>query len=116
MPDEGHDPAQIRMFILDVLRHDDIENLVSILKLLNNRGCIGWRAFWPEEFSPGEVVPQLQHLVHEGLVRALRETGQGDELEPITPDRINATDERLWFALTDAGRHAWNEWDPPTTA
>ena len=114
MATTGRDLGQLRMFILDVLRHDDIENLGSILKLLNNPGCIGWRVFWPDDFVAGEIIPQLCALAAEGQVHALRETGRGDEFEPISPEQIVA-DERIWFALTDAGRRAWDEWNPPTT-
>lgn len=113
MASMGRDFKQLRMFILDALRHDDIENLDSILKLLNNPGCIGWRVFWPGDFVVGEVVPQLRALATEGKVQSLRETGRGDELEPIAPDQI-VTDERIWFALTDVGREAWDAWRPPT--
>lgn len=113
MATTGRDLGQLRMFILDVLRHDDIENLDSILKLLNNPGCIGWRVFWPDDFVAAEVLPQLCVLAAEGKVQALRETGRGDEFEPIAAGQIVA-DERIWFSLTDVGREAWDAWDPPT--
>jgi hypothetical protein len=113
MVTKERDFGQLRMFILDVLRHDDIENLSSVLELLNNPGCIGWRVFWPDDFTANEVVPELRGLGSEGCVQAMQETGQGDELVPIPPEEITA-DDRIWFGLTDAGRKAWDAWIPPT--
>lgn len=103
------------MFILDVLRHDDIEQLSSILKLMNNDACIGWREFWPHDFTPQEVIPALEDLVRAGYVTAWCEEESVDELSQITVDRldVNRDKESLWFALTDKGRRLWNQWEPP---
>ena len=107
------DFGQLRMFILDVLRHDDIESLSSVLNMLNNPGCIGWRVFWPDDFTANEVVPELRGLATEGLIKARQETGDGDQLVPISPEQISQ-DESIWFALTDRGREMWDAWTPPT--
>lgn len=106
---------QIRMFILDVLRHDVIEQVPSILKLLNNDGGIGWREFWPHDFTVDEVVPALEGLVRAGYVRALREQGSGDQLVPVCSLEldIGRDQDTLWFELTDEGRRVWGQWEPP---
>ena len=111
---DERDLSHLRMFILDVLRHDDIENCPSILRMLNNRGCIGWREFWPSDFSDVEVLQELRHLAGEGHIQVLREIGQENQLEPIALDLITEIDEHVWFALTDSGRDAWAQWDPPS--
>src|SRR5437899_12546210 len=72
---------QLPMFILDVLRHDDVEQLPSILKMMNNAGCIGWRGCWPRDFTREEVIPALESLIRLGRVRAFTE-GPGEELLP----------------------------------
>jgi hypothetical protein len=109
---------QISMFVLDVLRHDDIEQLSSILKLMNNDGCIGWREFWPHDFAADEVIPVLEGHVRAGYVTAWREHDSTDELLPVTADKLDVRrdQEDLWFALTDKGRALWNQWDPPQSS
>jgi hypothetical protein len=107
--------TQLDMFILDVLRHDDIEPMSSILKLMNNDGCIGWREFWPSDFTPDDVIPALEALVRAGYVSAWREQESVDDLLPVSVDRldIKRDQESLWFALTEKGRALWNHWEPP---
>lgn len=103
------------MFILDVLRHDIIEQVPSIVKMLNNDGCIGWRDCWPQDFTEQEVVPVLESLVREGYVQVLREVESGNDVAPIpiAEANIRQDQDNLWFSLTDAGRQLWNNWEPP---
>ena len=106
---------QLDMFILDVLRHDVIEQVSSIVRLLNDRTCIGWREFWPHDFSVSEVVPSLLDLVRADLVRALREEEGKEQLVPIPCGQLNACEaEEVWFSLTEEGRRRWEEWVPPS--
>ena len=102
------------MFILDVLRHDEAEQLRSILSLLNNAGCIGWRDCWPRDFTSEDVIPVLAELVRLGQVRLLAE-GPGDDLTPreLTEVNISQDLDKLWFELTESGRQAWAQWEPP---
>lgn len=113
----GTDKYQLTMFVLDVLRHDAVEQVSSILKLLNDPGPIGWRDFWPHDFSTQEVVPALQDLMRNGHVQAFREDGGAGELQPLAVEQAEvATDySALWFGLTEKGRELWNGWDPPTS-
>lgn len=103
------------MFILDVLRHDAIEQLSSIVKMLNNDACIGWRDCWPRDFTAEEIVPVLEQLVKEGLVDVLREDESGNEVVPISIETVDVQGEMdvLWFAMTARGRERWSEWTPP---
>lgn len=108
------------MFVLDVLRHDVGAQLSSILKLLNNDGCIGWREFWPHDFTSEEVIPILLSLERAGSVRALHEiipddTGNG--LAPLPVGQITPADcGDVWFALTARGRRLWEQWEPAVSA
>lgn len=103
------------MFVLDVLRHDVVEQVSSIVRLLNDRTCIGWRQFWPHDISSSEVVPALLDLERSGLVRALQETEGKDQLVPIPSGQLDASyAEVVWFALTEKGRRLWEEWEPPS--
>ncbi|GIW85587.1 MAG: hypothetical protein KatS3mg107_1247 [Gemmataceae bacterium] len=110
-----HFGTHLPMFILDVLRHDVIEQLSSIVKMLNNDGCIGWRNYWPHDFTEDEVAPVLRTLVEEGYVQALRENETSDEVVPISFAELNLErdQEVLWFSLTEKGRQLWNKWEPP---
>jgi hypothetical protein len=106
---------QLDMFVLDVLRHDVVEQLSSVVRLLNDTTCIGWRQFWPHDFSSSEVVPALLDLERSGLVRALRETEGENQLAPIPSGQLDSSEaEEVWFGLTEKGRRLWEEWEPPS--
>ena len=105
-------PPVLEMFVLDVLQHDVAEQVPSILRLLNNRGCIGWRDFWPHDFSAEEVTAALRQLVHTGLVELFSEDHAGTLSVCDKPD-WNAPMESLWFGIASAGRAKWGEWEPP---
>ncbi len=106
---------QLKMFILDVLRHDVVEQIPSILNLLNDDGGVGWRDCWPSDFVADEIVPALERLVREGLVRVLREQESGNDLLPVNLQQLDVKRDQgsLWFELTDAGRKVWDQWIPP---
>ncbi len=90
---------QLRMFILDVLQHDVAENIDSILRLLNNTGCIGWRQFWSHDFTKREVVDAIHTLVHDGLILPFHEDATVGELVPENPSEISIQHDAraLWF-------------------
>ena len=106
---------QLRMFILDVLRHDVIEQVPSIIKMLNDDGGIGWRDCWPHDFSEREVLPELELLVRSGHVQVLLEQESGNEVVPIPISEADVGHNWscLWFGLTPSGRDLWNNWVPP---
>ncbi|HQU43730.1 MAG: hypothetical protein B7Z73_01250 [Planctomycetia bacterium 21-64-5] len=103
------------MFVLDVLRHDAVEQVSSIVRLLNDTsGCVGWREFWPRDFTTTEVVSALVALEHDGHVRALRESSTEDDLLAVPSGQLDSSAcEETWFALTADGRRLLDEWDPP---
>lgn len=106
--------SDVGMFIIDVLRHDDIENINSIINLLNDDGCIGWRCFRSEDFTKTEILEQLAELIQRGLVTALHENRQeAGDYSLVTIQDITDTADSIWFALTEAGWQAWNTWSPP---
>ena len=112
----------LKMFVVDVLRHDAVEQISSILRLLNNTGCIGWRDQWPHDFTAQEVESALAHLIQEGLVCPFRERTENDPNEanedgfvaiPVVDFRFAGERDSLWFHLTRKGREAWSRWEPP---
>jgi len=105
----------LAMFILDVLRHDT-EPISSIVKMLNNEGCIGWREFWPHDFTIEEVTAAIGELAQHGLVSVLEYDARrkGLVLVEASDERIRNGQSDFWFAITPAGRDVWDAWDPPT--
>ncbi len=110
--DTRHD---LPMFVLDVLRHDVIEQLPSIIKMLNNDGCIGWRFCWTHDFTTEEVIPVLRGLIAGGFVELVCEEEFGNQVIPVAIENVNLDEasDRLWFGLTQKGLEQWSTWNPP---
>ena len=104
----------LSMFILDVMRHDDAENISSIVNMLNDdSGSIGWREFWLHDFTREEVLWAMNELIAQKFVQPLREgTARMERVDARTVNLQKKSDD-LWFALTKAGRQAWQKWIPP---
>lgn len=107
--------ADLGMFVLDVLRYD-IEQLDSIVKLLNDDSCVGWRMFWPRDFTAADVMDALPGLIAEKRVDVFELSNDGGELVPVDMSRLNLKGKAAsyWFLLTERGRAAWDAWEPPT--
>jgi len=107
-------PAILDMFVLDALRHDAAEQLPSIIRLLNNRGCIGWREFWAADFSEEEVMASLRKLTAIGMVEVLSEDDSAT-LRACEKPNWNVSQNSLWFGMSSSGRTAWEQWEPPSS-
>lgn len=114
-PDKSahRDFGNLKMFILDVLRWDELEGVQNIQDMLNEERTIGWRDQWPHDFTKGEIVPALLELVNSGMIAAYESSRDrmvaldAQELE----DRANL--DEVWFHLTKLGRIRWQSWHPP---
>lgn len=104
---------EIDYFVLDTLAND-IEDLESVLCILNSPSELGWRDQHPDPFTREEVVPSLLRAIRFRTVEAciyseeekcLVGAGGG-----VVPDG-NLDD--LWFRLTSKGRLVLDSWDPP---
>ena len=103
------------MFVRDVLRHDVIEQLSSILNLINNDGGVGWRDQWPRDFESQEVIRALRRLVALGdvvVVRVRTDRGGYDDDLDADPETF-PIDENTWFHLTPRGWASLEQWTPP---
>ncbi len=106
----GGDLPLLGYFILDVLRYD-IEQIPSVLSLLNDTGSVGWREFWDRDFERGEVREMLEYLAERGLVVPYADVG-GSELVPMPIERARQMrDEELWWLLDERGKEAWAKWE-----
>jgi hypothetical protein len=111
-PERDKTTDDLRMFILDVLRHD-VEEVASIVKMLNNRGCIGWRTFSDHDFTVQEVIPALQELLQKGLVASLSYDPEKGTLVPAEKGLNDLEGEEVYFELTLRGFAVWEKWSPP---
>jgi hypothetical protein len=106
-------PRDFLMFILDVMRHDEIENVPAIVNMLNDFETIGWRDHWPEDFTSSEVVGGIRELLSLKLIRALVYDGEAGRLiDSQTPVDIEDA-ENVWFRITELGWQVLAQWDPP---
>ena len=100
---------QLGYFVLDVLQYD-IEQMSSILGMLNATSDMGWRDSTERDFSAPEVREVLHYLAGGGLVIPYADLG-GEQLVPI--EKVSAkrrSDEDLWWLLSAEGEKVLNEW------
>ncbi len=104
----------LSMFILDVMRHDDAESILSIVNMLNDdSGSIGWREFWLHDFTREEVIWAMEELIAQKMIQPLREDAARFELVETRSANFQKDSDDLWFALTKTGKQAWQKWTPP---
>lgn len=111
------DLIALEMFVVDVLRYD-IEQISSIVNLLNNTGCIGWRDQWPADFQSDEIVSVIPSLVGKGYVDVYVYSKSQNALVPaceagFMPEGFAGNENAYWFLLTKKGMAAWELWSPP---
>ena len=108
--------SHLPMFIVDVLRHD-IEPLSSIVNMLNDAGCIGWREFWRRDFNEEEVISALRDLCRRGWVKVLvYSPAKGVCVDAPLDTDFTPNPSQFWFKLTKEGEGAWEKWEPPKQA
>ncbi len=102
----------IDMYVLDVLRHDEVEQLSSILNLLNDDGCIGWRSEWGRWFTEGEVWESLRRLTRARCVFVAAEEPGGLVRVEEGSAHFGLDDQgEIWFGLTEVGVRIWDQWE-----
>lgn len=109
----------VKMFVLDVLKYD-IEQISSIVNLMNNTGCIGWRVFSPTDFSKEDVIPVLGELIQNGYLDLYDYSEREKCLLPVgdigyLPGDFSGNEEQYWYLLTSKGRELLDIWDPPVS-
>jgi hypothetical protein len=112
--DEAHMDEQLTMFIVDVMRHDEVENVDGILQLINNSTSIGWRAAWPHDFTEEEIIKGLRMLLEGKMVRPLIYDEVSKQIVDWRGSSSPSLDLRnLWFRITELGWKKWQQWIPP---
>lgn len=104
--------ANLRMFIIDVLRHGGGAHFDGLLARLNNDGCIGWIDVAKREFTATDVIHQVKLMIVAGdvVVESMWD-GRGvlNTHEALTSE-WNAD---LLLSNTEAALADWNTWDSP---
>ena len=107
--------ALLDLYVLDALA-DDIEDMESILRMLNNR-TVGWRDEWGKDFERLDVVTALSRLAKGGQVLVYRLDPDGRELIEAPQQTLPpSTYDDVWFGLTPAGRMRHQTWKEHTSA
>jgi len=101
----------IRMCVADAMQDDEIENISSVRRMLNNDSESSWRAARGKEFSIEEVTTAVRELLAEGMLTPCAELPSGG-CSPVPIEQVETVFaiESLWFHLEQSGRHALQEW------
>ncbi len=100
-------------FVLDTLAND-LEDLPSILRILNSPTELGWRDQHLAPFVRDEVVPSLIGAVRRGHVEACVYDGEQRSLVSAGTGVMPSGDlTEVWFRLTTRGKVVLDTWDPP---
>ncbi|HMG17259.1 MAG TPA: hypothetical protein VK573_00935 [Gemmatimonadales bacterium] len=107
--------ALLDLYVLDAMA-DDIEDVESILRMLNNPS-IGWRDEWGKDFERLDVVTALSRLAKAGQVVVYRLDTDGKELIRTQDQTLPpSTYDDFWFGLSPAGRIRHQTWKARTSA
>jgi hypothetical protein len=102
------------MFVLDALVND-IEDVESVLRMLNSDTALGWSDEWGRPFQRGEVVATLTRLIAKNYVDVLVLASDGKSLESLPSKSLPPSSyEEVYFAITDRGRTIHRNWDAPS--
>ncbi len=100
------------MYVLDSLAND-IEDLDSILRMLNRDSALGWQQDWGREFIREEIVQALSRLIREDLVQVFVLAPGGKSLEEWPAKSLPPGDYGdVYFGLTSRGRLVHANWHP----
>lgn len=104
--------TDIRMCVADAMHDDEIENIDSILRMLNNASDSSWRAARGQEFTAEEVIAAIRELLTAGMITPCAETPPSGECMPVPTEQVGSifAIESLWFHLEESGRDAMREW------
>jgi hypothetical protein len=98
------------MYVLDSLAND-VEDLETILRLLNGDTELAWRDEWGREFQRSEVVEAVSRLIRRNAVRAYAISSEGKSLHALPERTLPSGDYGdAYFGLTPQGRMLHRDW------
>jgi hypothetical protein len=103
---------EIQMCVADVLQDDAMENIDSILRMLNHDVASSWRNARGTPFMPQEVRAALVQLIAAGLVTPCAEQPRTYQCSAIPAELLGAAVpwESAWFHLEPTGHTAVKRW------
>lgn len=105
-------PRSPDLYVLDALAND-IEDLDSILRMLNSDTALGWTTEWGRPFQREELVEALRRLSAKDYVQVLVLAPDGKSLEPLPAKALPPGNyQDAYFSLTERGRLVHRNWDP----
>jgi hypothetical protein len=105
-------PQDIQMCVVDVLQDDEIEDIDSVLRMLNHAYESSWRAARGSLFTKEEVRSALEQIMAAGLVTPCAEQPPLNDCVPIPVNQVGTTFpwDVVWFHLEPSGREALGRW------
>lgn len=101
-------------YVLDALAND-VEDVESILRMLNSDTDLGWRAEWGRNFSRSDVVTALTRLVREDFVQVFAHDPGAKAAVPLPRGEVPPGNfDNAYFGMTERGRLVHSNWDPET--
>jgi len=98
------------MYVLDSLAND-VEDLDSILRLLNGSTEFAWRGEWGRAFRREDVVASLSRLIRRRAVRAYVLSVDGRRLEGLSEGVLPSGDfGDAHYGMTPHGRMMHSHW------
>ena len=104
--------SNLRMFIIDVLRHGGGAHFDGLVARLNNDSCIGWRTEWGRVFTDEEVLLAVRGMIVAGDVKLESMWDGRGVLDSNAALSADWTDEVL-ISNSDSALVEWNQWKPP---
>lgn len=97
------------VFVVDALSND-VEDLESLLRMLNSDTQIGWVQEWGRAFTKLDVIGALMRLIRNGAVQAYVVDTDRKGLVPLQDSALPIAMENAWFGLTGRGRVLHANW------
>jgi hypothetical protein len=102
------------MYVLDALAND-VEDLESILRMLNSDTDLGWHEEWGRSFTRADVVAALSRLIRQDFVQVFVWEEETKGVKKIARRAIPpASYDNVYFGMTKRGRIVHSNWDPET--
>jgi hypothetical protein len=113
MADTQYD--QLRMFIIDVLRHGGGSTFDGLIARLNDDGGIGWKDVVKEGFNPTQVRELVDTMILDG---SLLVEDMNNHHNVLAASEALAASLDISYLLTNSPKSLklWEKWKPPANS
>ncbi len=100
------------MYVLDALAND-VEDLESILRMLNSDTDLSWHDEWGRSFTRSDIVSALSRLIRRDFVQVFARDQEAKSIEKIARRTMPpANYDDVYFGMTERGRIVHSNWGP----